>query len=90
MKSKSVYVVGAFLLPSGHGWVWQGRSGTETTRDGGARWTQSPPGKAEEVFVDPMWFVDDRVGFALVFADGAMELWETADGGGTWRAVHRW
>jgi photosystem II stability/assembly factor-like uncharacterized protein len=58
--------------------------------DGGVTWNQSPPGKPEEVFVDPMWFVDDRVGFALVFADGATQLWTTTDGGTTWRAVHRW
>jgi photosystem II stability/assembly factor-like uncharacterized protein len=37
-----------------------------------------------------MWFVDDRFGFALVFADGATQLWTTADGGTTWRAVHGW
>ena len=83
-------VMGAFFLPSGRGWVWQGRSGTETSRDGGGTWSQSPPGKPEDVFVDPMWFVDDRVGFALVFADGATQLWSTADGGATWKAVHRW
>lgn len=83
-------VVGAFFLRSGQAWVWQGRSGTEASRDGGATWGQSPPGKPEEVFVDPMWFVSDRVGFALVFADGATQLWTTADGGSTWRAVHRW
>ncbi len=83
-------VMGAFFLPSGRGWVWQGRSGTETTRDGGATWTRSPPGKPEELFVDPMWFVSEKVGFALVFADGATQLWTTADGGATWRAVHRW
>jgi photosystem II stability/assembly factor-like uncharacterized protein len=83
-------VVGAFFLASGRAWVWQGRSGTEASRDGGATWEQSKPGKPEEVFVDPMWFVDDRVGFALVFADGATQLWTTTDAGTTWRAVHRW
>jgi len=83
-------VMGAFFLPSRRGWVWQGRSGTETSRDGGGTWSQAPPGKPEDVFVDPMWFVDDRVGFALVFADGATQLWTTADGGATWKAVHRW
>jgi photosystem II stability/assembly factor-like uncharacterized protein len=83
-------VVGAFFLSSGRAWVWQGRSGTETSRDGGATWGQSPPGDPEIVFVDPMWFVNDRVGFALVFADGATQLWTTADGGKTWKAVHRW
>lgn len=83
-------VVGAFFLPSGRGWVWQGRSGTATSGDGGVTWVQSPPGDPELVFVEPMWFVDDRVGFALVFADGATQLWTTVDGGTTWRPVHRW
>jgi photosystem II stability/assembly factor-like uncharacterized protein len=83
-------VVGAFFLRSGQAWVWQGRSGTATSRDGGASWEQSPPGKPEEVFVDPMWFVNDRVGFALVFADGATQLWTTVEDGSTWRPVHRW
>jgi len=83
-------IVGAFFLPSGRAWVWQGRSGTEMSRDGGATWDQAPPGKPEDVFVDPMWFVNDRVGFALVFSDGATQLRTTADGGTTWQAVHRW
>jgi photosystem II stability/assembly factor-like uncharacterized protein len=83
-------IVGAFFLPWDRAWVWQGRSGTETTLDGGVTWNRSPPGKPEEVFVDPMWFVDDRVGFALVLADGTTQLWTTADGGVTWKAVHRW
>jgi photosystem II stability/assembly factor-like uncharacterized protein len=83
-------IVGAFFLPSGRAWVWQGRSGTETSRDGGMTWDQASPGKPEDVFVDPMWFVNDQVGFALVFADGVPQLWTTADGSTTWRAVHRW
>jgi photosystem II stability/assembly factor-like uncharacterized protein len=83
-------VDGAFFLSSGHGWAWQGRSGTESTVDGGASWKEAPPGRPEEVFVHQMWFVDGDHGFALVFADGATKLWTTADGGATWKAVHRW
>jgi photosystem II stability/assembly factor-like uncharacterized protein len=59
--------------------------------DGGLTWDQSPPGKPEEVFVDPMWFVNDQVGFALVSLEGGVtQLWSTADGGETWKSVHRW
>jgi photosystem II stability/assembly factor-like uncharacterized protein len=84
-------IVGAFFLPSGRAWVWQGRSGTEMSLDGGLTWDQSPPGKPEEVFVDPMWFVNDQVGFALVSLEGGVtQLWSSADGGKTWKSVHRW
>lgn len=83
-------VDGAFFLRGGHGWVWQGRSGTESTVDGGATWKYAPPGRPEEVFVHSMWFVDGDHGFALVFSDGATRLWTTDDGGVTWAEVHRW
>jgi len=81
---------GAFFLRGGHGWVWEGRSGTERTRDGGATWKNAPPGRPEEVFVNSMWFVNDDRGFALVFADGATRLWITVDGGVNWAEVHTW
>lgn len=80
-------VYGAFFLPSGHGWVWQGRSGTASTLDGGRKWTSGPPGVPEEVFIDSIWFVSDKIGFAL---DEQMHLLGTSDGGAHWSTIHTW
>jgi photosystem II stability/assembly factor-like uncharacterized protein len=80
-------VYGAFFLPSGHGWIWQGRSGTASTLDGGRTWTSGPPGVPEEVFIDSIWFVSDELGFAL---DEQMHLLGTSDGGAHWSSIHTW
>lgn len=79
-------VEGFAMTASGHGWVWQGRSGTARTADGGRTWLPAPPGEPEIVFVSSVWFADDMTGFAIAF-DGNRRLTGligSDDGGTTW------
>jgi len=85
-------VEGAFFTPGGLGWVWQGRSGTARSRDGGRTWTASGPARAEEEFVSSMWFVSETEGFAVYSSTETQELVlaATHDGGDRWRMIQTW
>jgi photosystem II stability/assembly factor-like uncharacterized protein len=85
-------VGGAFFTRGGRGWVWQGRSGTERSLDGGTTWAASGPARAEEEFVSSMWFVSDKTGFAVYSSTElqSLVLGVTDDGGGHWRTVKSW
>ena len=85
-------VGGAFFTPGGLGWVWQGRSGTERSRDGGKTWATSGPARAEEEFVSSMWFASETEGFAVYSSTQlqALVLGATVDGGDHWRIVQAW
>jgi hypothetical protein len=82
-------VVGLAMSSGGTGWIWQGRSGTARTADGGRTWTNGPPGKPEEIFVSSMSAASDERAFAVVF-DGDRRvtgLIGTDDAGVTWHDV---
>jgi photosystem II stability/assembly factor-like uncharacterized protein len=85
-------VVGAEFTKGGSGVVWQGRSGTERSRDGGRTWTASGPARAEEEFVSSMSFVSEKTGFAVYSSTEmqAIVLGATDDGGDHWRIVLSW
>ena len=85
-------VVGAVFTKGGLGVVWQGRSGTERTRDGGRTWSASAPARPEEEFVFSMSFVSERAGFAVYSSTElqATVLAATDDGGDHWRIVRSW
>jgi hypothetical protein len=82
-------VEGLAMAAGGTGWVWQGRSGTVRTADGGRTWTNGPPGKPEDVFVSSVSVVGEDAAFAIVF-DGERRVTGvvgTEDGGVTWHDV---
>jgi photosystem II stability/assembly factor-like uncharacterized protein len=85
-------VVGAEFTKGGLGVVWQGRSGTERSRDGGRTWSASGPARAEEEFVSSMSFVSEKTGFAVYSSTEkqAIVLGATDDGGDHWRIVQSW
>jgi photosystem II stability/assembly factor-like uncharacterized protein len=85
-------VVGAEFTKGGLGVLWEGRSGTERTRDGGRTWTASGPARAEEEFVSSMSFVPEKTGFAVYSSTEmqAIVLGTTDDGGDHWRIVQSW
>jgi len=85
-------VDGAEFTRAGLGVLWQGRSGTERTRDGGQTWTASGPARAEEEFVSSMSFVSEKTGFAVYSSTEmqAIVLGATDDGGDHWRIVQSW
>jgi photosystem II stability/assembly factor-like uncharacterized protein len=72
--------------------VWQGRSGTQRSVDGGATWDFAPPGRSEEEFVSSMSFISEAEGFAVYSSTErqALVLGATNDGGDHWRIVQTW
>lgn len=85
-------VAGAFFTAGGHGWVWQARSGTQRSLDGGETWDFAPPGRSEEDFVSSMSFISETEGFAMYSSTQrqALVLGATEDGGDHWRVVQSW
>jgi hypothetical protein len=82
-------VEGLAMSDAGRGWIWQGRSGTVRTADAGRTWTNSPPGKPEDIFVKAVSVVSDDTVFAVVF-DGDRRVTGiigTEDAGVTWHDI---
>jgi photosystem II stability/assembly factor-like uncharacterized protein len=85
-------VGGSVFTAESNGWVWEGRSGTERSLDGGATWAATGPGRPEETFVSSMSFPTEMDGFA-VYTSGELDatiLAGTTDGGTTWEIVQSW
>jgi photosystem II stability/assembly factor-like uncharacterized protein len=61
---------------------WLSRDGLQVSRDKGATWTRQ--GKAVEATIGPLFDLKDDKHFA---AAGAKGIFETADGGESWKAV---
>ena len=59
----------------------------ESTRDGGRRWRSVVPPSCEACGAAHVSFVDARRGFALVGPRLSPRLFETSDGGATWRRL---
>ena len=66
--------------------------GMKTTSDGGRSWQPmpKPPGWLPLDGTVRGWFTDAGTGFALAYDGGVTTLSSTADGGRTWRVIHRW
>jgi photosystem II stability/assembly factor-like uncharacterized protein len=99
----SGYPDSLFFLPDGHGWIAENGNATIlTTADGGLHWRVAASGLSD-YGVGPVWFLDDRTGYALAGAGGnfnqltndtakhrVSRLLVTHDGGSHWSVVHTW
>jgi photosystem II stability/assembly factor-like uncharacterized protein len=83
------YLHGIGFDRSGRGLLWQDRTASYLTSDGGRSWRPISATRAERIGMSG-WFVSKRVAFLLVQAEERYELLKTGDGGRTWRLVRVW
>jgi photosystem II stability/assembly factor-like uncharacterized protein len=84
------YPASLFFLPDGHGWIGLNYAASViATRDAGRTW--QPAGRRLSNYgAGPVWFLDDRDGFAIAGSGVHFSLVKTRDGGRSWTTVHRW
>ena len=79
-----------FFLPDGHGWIGLNYAASIiATKNAGRTWR--PAGtRLSDYGAGPVWFLDDRNGFAIAGSAVHFRLLRTRNGGRTWTTVHTW
>jgi photosystem II stability/assembly factor-like uncharacterized protein len=79
-----------FFLADGHGWIGLNYAASViATKDGGRHW-QPAGSRLSDYGAGPVWFLNDRRGFAIVGSANDFRLLGTRNGGSSWAVVHKW